>query len=290
MYGPTETTIWSAVSKVERAKAPMIGRAIANTRIYLLDQQLRPVPLGMAGEIYIGGDGLARGYLDRPELTAEKFLPDPFDTEGGQRLYRTGDMGRYRTEGNIEFLGRKDEQVKLHGFRIELGEIEVVLEQHPAVQQSVVIVREDEPGDKRLTGYVVARQDVATEMIADELKGAQLEEWETVWDATYNQSAEPADPRFNIAGWNSSFTGEPIPAPEMAQWVETTLEDVRRLDPKRVLEIGCGTGMILFGLADECAEYWGTDLSRGALAYIERQRAAGRIGRLAHTIAAPRRR
>jgi len=271
MYGPTETTIWSAVSQVERGQTPMIEGPIANTEFYILDREMRLVPMGVVGELYIGGDGLARGYLHRPELTAEKFVPDPFDRESGQRLYRTGDIVRYRADGNIAFLGRKDEQVKIRGFRIELGEIEAALEQHPAVQQSVVVVREDEPGDKRLVGYVVANPDTACERISAELKGAQVEEWEMVWDDTYNQSPEPVDSMFNIAGWNSSYTGEPIPAEEMREWLDETLDDIRRLDPIRVLEIGCGTGMILFGLAGRCAEYWATDFSRGALAYIERQ-------------------
>ncbi len=156
-YGSTEATIWSSTDEFS-GDQPALGRPIANTQMYLLDEQLQPVPLGAKGELYISGDGLARGYLNRPELTAQRFIPNPFSQKPGTRLYKTGDMARFRADGNIEFLGRMDEQVKLRGFRLELGEIEVLLAQHPAVQQTVVIVREDLPGDKRLVAYVVLNQ------------------------------------------------------------------------------------------------------------------------------------
>src|SRR5204863_7392813 len=130
MYGPTETTIWSTVCKVESEYGPIsIGRPLANTQIYLLDESLNPVPPGVAGELYIGGDGLARGYLDRPELTAEKFIHHPYSSDPGARVYRTGDLARYLPSGELEFLGRVDHQVKIRGFRIELGEIEAALSQ-----------------------------------------------------------------------------------------------------------------------------------------------------------------
>jgi amino acid adenylation domain-containing protein len=161
IYGPTETTIdvtsWTCQPESPRQVVP-IGRPIANTQIYLLDPFLQPVPVGIPGELYIGGANLARGYLNRPELTAERFLPHPFSQEPGARLYRTGDLARYLPDGSLEFLGRLDHQVKLRGFRIELGEIEARLSQHPAVHQAVVVAREDVPGDKRLVAYVVLRQ------------------------------------------------------------------------------------------------------------------------------------
>ncbi|XYI02585.1 amino acid adenylation domain-containing protein [Sorangium sp. So ce1128] len=158
MYGPTETTVWSMTHEVREAEGAVpIGRPIANTQVYLLDRRLELVPAGVPGEIYIGGAGVARGYHDRPALTAERFVPDPFARTPGARLYRTGDVARHRPDGALVFLGRSDQQVKLRGHRIELGEIEAALGRHPAVLESAVVVREDETGDRRLVGYVVLR-------------------------------------------------------------------------------------------------------------------------------------
>nr|UTQ11570.1 NRPS [Chromobacterium vaccinii]UTQ11571.1 NRPS [Chromobacterium vaccinii] len=156
-YGPTETTTFATTFRVTLADLGAngipIGRPIANTRIYLLDAQGQPAPVGAVGEIHIGGDGVARGYLNRPELTAERFLRDPFAAEAGARMYKTGDLGRYRADGNIEYLGRNDDQVKLRGFRIELGEIETQLRRCDGVKEAAVLAREDQPGDKRLVAY-----------------------------------------------------------------------------------------------------------------------------------------
>ena len=162
-YGPTENTTFTCCYQIPTSISPdvsvPIGRPIANTQAYILDENLQPVPVGVAGELHIGGAGLARGYLNRPELTQEKFIPNPFSDEPHSRLYKTGDLARYLADGNIEYLGRIDNQVKIRGFRIELGEIETVLSQHGDVQVSCVIAREDTPGDKRLVAYVVAHQD-----------------------------------------------------------------------------------------------------------------------------------
>ncbi len=160
LYGPTEAavdvTFWACKQESGLRTVP-IGRPIANTQIYLLDRRLQPVPVGVPGELYIGGVGVARGYLNRPELTAERFILDPFSAEDGARLYKTGDLARYLPDGNIEYLGRIDHQVKLRGFRIELGEVEAVLQQYAGVRDTVVLLREDGPGDKRLVAYVAAR-------------------------------------------------------------------------------------------------------------------------------------
>ncbi|MEQ8962627.1 MAG: amino acid adenylation domain-containing protein, partial [Coleofasciculus sp. C2-GNP5-27] len=167
MYGPTETTIWSAVHKVESADKPIpIGRPIANTQIYLAHPQqnssdpIRFVPVEEPGELLIGGVGLARGYFNRPDLTDERFIPDPFSPEPGARLYRTGDLARYLPDGTLECLGRLDHQVKIRGFRIELGEIESALYQHPGIRDAVVVARDDSSGEKRLVAYLVSDLDV----------------------------------------------------------------------------------------------------------------------------------
>jgi amino acid adenylation domain-containing protein/non-ribosomal peptide synthase protein (TIGR01720 family) len=159
LYGPTETTIWSTIYRVEYSEGVVsIGKAIANTQLYVLDRHLQPVPIGVPGELYIGGAGLSRGYLNRPELTAEKFISNPFRNHSERRLYKTGDLVRYLPDGNLEYLGRIDYQVKIRGFRIELGEIEAALRQHPTVQEVVVMAREDKPGIKQLVAYIVSNE------------------------------------------------------------------------------------------------------------------------------------
>lgn len=181
MYGPTETTIWSTVCRInDVAGAIPIGRPVDNTQVYIVDERLQPVPVGIPGEMLIGGDGLAVGYLNQPELTNEKFIPNPFAPGSGSRLYRTGDLARYWADGTIECLGRNDQQVKLRGFRIELGEIESVLRTNAAVKDCVVILREDVPGNKQLAAYVSLRSRQTgqpgangasfTAQLADELK------------------------------------------------------------------------------------------------------------------------
>jgi surfactin family lipopeptide synthetase A len=161
VYGPTETTIWSTLSQMRGDSPVTIGRPIGNTEIFILDTLLQPVPIGVAGELHIGGDGLARGYLKRPELTAEKFIRHASSSDRDARLYKTGDLVRYLPDGNIEFLGRIDHQVKIRGFRIELGEIEAVLRQHAAINETVVVAREDTPGEKRVVAYFVATGNAA---------------------------------------------------------------------------------------------------------------------------------
>jgi amino acid adenylation domain-containing protein/thioester reductase-like protein len=283
MYGPTETTIWSAVYKVEPGNSSVpIGRPIANTQIYLLDQYLRrkgdpikPVPIGVPGELYIGGFGLARGYFNQPEITKERFIPNPFTDEPGARLYKTGDLARYLPDGNIEFIERIDHQVKIRGFRIELGEIEAALSKHPAVRETVVLARGDKPGgDKRLVAYVVPEPQPLESRQQLPVTASHVEQtlhWQKIWNSAYSQSCVEQDPTFNISGINNSYTGLPIPAEEMREWVDYTVERILSLRPNRVLEIGCGTGLLLFRLASHCSHYFGTDISAEAVHYIEQQ-------------------
>jgi len=174
-YGPTETTVVASMYPCDPQEEgdPPIGRPIANTRIYILDGERQPVPIGAVGELYIGGVGVARGYRNRPDLTAERFLKDPFSGEPEARMYRTGDLGRWRADGNIEYVGRGDDQVKIRGYRIELGEIETQLRRHPTVNEAVVMAREDRPGEKRLVAYVTAADGgVSADMLRTHLKGA----------------------------------------------------------------------------------------------------------------------
>jgi acyl-coenzyme A synthetase/AMP-(fatty) acid ligase/aryl carrier-like protein len=177
LYGPTETTIWSTLHRLKPGEGPVpIGKPIANTQIYILDDHFEPVPLGAIGELFIGGDGVAHGYLDRSDLTASRFLVDRF--RAGNRMYRTGDLARMLPGGVIEYMGRADAQVKLRGFRIELGEIETILERQPGVRQAVVIVREDSPGDQRLAAYIVATsRDAVTPEVLREALAAKLPDY-----------------------------------------------------------------------------------------------------------------
>jgi len=166
LYGPSEDTTYSTYAGLERTQKSErvpIGNPVSNTRVYVLDERFSPVPVGVAGELYIGGAGLARGYLNQPGLTAERFLPDPFSNTAGERLYRTGDLVRWRRDGALEFMGRTDHQVKIRGFRIEPGEIEAGLKKHAGVQDALVVARADAAGGKRLVGYVVAAEGAVVE-------------------------------------------------------------------------------------------------------------------------------
>jgi amino acid adenylation domain-containing protein len=271
-YGPTEASVCATIAQCADNDAKIsIGRPITNTQVYILDQYLQPVPIGVPGELHIGGAGLARGYLNRPELTTEKFIAHPFSDQPNARLYKTGDKARYLPDGNIEYLGRLDNQVKIRGFRIETGEIEAVLRQHPLVQQSLVIVREDQPGDKRLVAYLVpGLTGQALDQQVQQLQNEYISDWQTLYEQSYSQDQTGIDdPTFNISGWNSSYTKQPIPAAEMLVWVETTVSRILSLAPQRVLEIGCGAGLLLYRVGQKAQEYWGTDYSQSAIEYVD---------------------
>jgi len=271
LYGPTEITVWATLYQVQPGKGLIaIGRPIANTQAYILDVNREPVPIGEPGELHIGGLGLARGYLNRRELTEEKFIPNPFSQDSNSRLYKTGDLARYRTDGNIEYLGRIDHQVKIRGYRIELGEIEATLCQHPEVNQAVVIAREDVMNHKRLVGYIVPDSAIENSLESQDL-AKQTEQWQKIWDEAYIQPDEAQEASFHIGGWNDSYTGKDLDPEQVREWVEHTVERIKALQPNRLLEIGCGTGLLLFRIAPQCQRYYATDLSGEAIRYLERQ-------------------
>ncbi|MEK8020609.1 MAG: amino acid adenylation domain-containing protein [Candidatus Parabeggiatoa sp.] len=289
LYGPTETTVWSTRYPVAASSAltfdsvESIGRPIANTQIYILDHHLQPLPIGVSGELHIGGAGLARGYLNRPDLTTAKFIKNPFSDEPESRLYKTGDLARYLPDGKIEYMGRLDNQVKLRGFRIELGEIEAVLNQHALVQEAVVTSSEEQPGDQRLIAYIVSDLNTELQILDDAIRNSnveQLSQWEHVWDENYNQSTTVQELTFNLAGWRSSYTGLAIPEAEMHEWVDATVNLILSLQPNRVLEIGCGTGLLLSRIAPHCTQYWGTDFSPAVLQQVEQLKQT--VDNLAH--------
>lgn len=262
VYGPTECTVDATVARVaDHPGSPVIGTPIDNVRIYLLDGERCPVPIGVVGEIHIAGAGVGRGYLNRPELTAERFIPDPFTTAG--RLYRTGDLARWRSNGTIEYVGRNDHQIKMRGYRFEPAEIEAHLLDHPGVAEAVVVAREDVPGDKTLTACVVADFSRLKQRHGD--NGCGDPELVSEWKAVHDKRYASADPGPSFVGWNSSYTGEPIPDAQMDDWLSRTVERIRGLAPRRVLEIGCGTGLLVAQLAPRCEVYRATDLSLEAI-------------------------
>ena len=275
LYGPTEASVdvsaWFCVPDKTDDSIP-IGRPIANISLYILDRQLNPVPVGALGELHIGGIGLARGYLNRPDLTAEKFIPNPFGAPGS-RLYKTGDLTRYLSNGDIAYAGRIDHQVKIRGIRIELGEIESLLMQSPDVKEVVVLAREDIPGDKRLVTYVVPERTNQTsdaEGFRSTISGEQVSQWQMLWELTYDKATVP-EAGSNFAGWNSSYTGLSIPEDEMYEWLDNTVRRIGRYQPRSVLEIGCGGGLLVFRVAPLCDRYVCTDFSPGAVSYIQSQ-------------------
>ncbi|MFG2797026.1 amino acid adenylation domain-containing protein [Streptomyces pseudovenezuelae] len=272
LYGPTEMTLCATHHEVRapyeaEARVPL-GRPLAGTRVYVLDERLRPVPPGVTGEVYLAGSGLARGYLGRAGLTAERFTADPWGPPG-ERMYRTGDLGRWNGRWQLEFVGRGDDQVKIRGFRVEPGEVAATLADHPEVSQAEVLMRTGSLGERQLVGYVVphGRRSAAH---VEEGTRQHVAEWRQIYDGMYGGSATPARSGgdafgSDFSGWESSYDGRPIPVAEMREWRERTVERIRALRPRHVLEVGAGNGLILSRLYAECASYWATDFSPRAI-------------------------
>ncbi|MFD3938772.1 amino acid adenylation domain-containing protein [Streptomyces sp. NPDC058611] len=276
--GATEATVWSNYFRIRdidpQWRSIPYGRPIDNARYYVLDDAMEPVPVGVEGDLYIGGDCLCTGYVNRPELTADRFVRDPFGDREGDRLYRTGDRACFFPDGNICFLGRADNQVKLRGFRIELGEIEHTLARHPAVRQAIVTAREDQPGDQRLVAYVVADPGAADGVRE---AGDQVGAWQEVYDQAYLDAAG-AELGEDFTGWTSSYTGKPIPLDEMRAWRDAAVERVLCWSPGRVLELGVGSGLLLARIAGRVESYWGTDFSPSVIGRLRRQVAEAGLG------------
>jgi amino acid adenylation domain-containing protein/non-ribosomal peptide synthase protein (TIGR01720 family) len=272
-YGPTENAVvvsCHVVQKDEELGAAIpIGKPVVRTHVYVVDRYDQRTPIGTPGELCVGGDGLARCYLNEPALTAERFVPDPFSPARG-RMYRTGDRVRFLPTGDLEVLGRVDRQVKIRGFRIEPGEIERALLKHPAVKNAVVLPRDDEGHGKRLAAYVVPQDSEHDPSAWSDTETALTSHWRTLYDEVYG-TANTANPTFDTTGWNRSDSGTAIPAAEMREWVDRTVARITSAAPQRVLEIGCGTGLLLHRIAPAVQSYVASDFSAPVIERLQSQ-------------------
>jgi len=263
-YGPTETTIWATCSAPLSEKRPItVGTPIPGVRALVLDARLNPTPIGVIGELYLCGPALARGYVGRAELTAERFVANPYE-DNGTRMYRTGDLVRWTPEGELDYAGRVDTQIKLRGQRVELGEIENALLSCPQVNQAAAAAHHGKTGT-HLVGYITV--DHTTTAGND---SQHVHRWQQVYDELYGAEVSVADFGMNFQGWNNSYTGDPIPLDEMAEWRSATVDRITALQPQRVLEIGAGSGLVLSQLAPRCQHYVATDMSAMAIDNLAR--------------------
>ncbi|MFD8806077.1 amino acid adenylation domain-containing protein [Streptomyces sp. NPDC059597] len=276
MYGPTETTVWSTAWEVtarDEEAGVLIGEPIDRTQVYVLDENLAPVPLGFPGELCVGGAGVARGYRGDPGQTRLRFPDNPFQPG---TLYRTGDLARFAGPGRLTLLGRNDRQIKLRGHRIELGDVEAALVRHEAVRRAVVVGRGDQ-----LAAYVVRDVARAGEAAAATDQSTALAEWAAAWDRAYEAgpdtadgSSGPADASFNLAGWRNSYDGLPFTDEEMRDWQRSSVQRILSHAPQDVFEIGSGSGLMLFGLAPHCRSYHAVDASAAAVETTRRHLAS----------------
>lgn len=274
-YGPTEAAD-DVTQHVMRQALPLdgrpvpIGKPLPNLQIYVVDKRLNLVPIGVPGEICVGGVGVGEGYWRNDEQTTKCFIKwrSPVDPSAPVVVYRTGDWGRWLADGTLEYIERMDQQVKVRGFRIELGEIEGVLDQHEAVDKCALAIRPDVFGEKQLVGYVVAGM-AEKELAA--LQAEQVELWQALHEKSYSDTLLlDGDPLLNVIGWDSNYDNSPLPAAQMREYIDGTVARAQMLQPTKVLEIGCGTGMIAFQLAQkpEIRSYWGTDISEVAISGV----------------------
>ncbi|OLO98655.1 non-ribosomal peptide synthetase, partial [Mycolicibacterium porcinum] len=263
-YGPTETTIWATCSAPLSADQPVdIGSPIPGVCALVLDRRLNPTPVGVVGELYLAGPALARGYVNRMDLTAERFVANPYGGFG-VRMYRTGDLARWSRSGTLEYFGRADTQVKLRGQRIELGEIENTLLACPEVAQAAATVHQSDLG-AQIVAYVKLDQGTTADSDAE-----VVDDWQHMYDELYDAEGEASSFGQDFRGWASSYTGDAIPIAQMVQWRAATVDRIAGLRPRRVLEIGAGSGLILTQVAPLCERYVGTDMSPVAVAKLAR--------------------
>ena len=264
-YGPSEMTVWSTTGRFSPGQSiAHIGTPIRQCACHVLDAAGMPVAPGESGELHIAGVGIARGYLGRPEATAERFVPNPFSPQLSPRMFRSGDRVRLLADGNLEFIGRVDRQLKVRGHRVEPEEIERCLATHPVVSGAAV-----EPqawtGGARLVAYVTVD---AAHLGGRTLAASAVTQWREVFDRAYGEGPSREDPFSDFTGWHSSFTRAPIPAESMQDWVDATVTRIRSFKPRRVLEIGCGAGLLLSRLVSGCERYVATDISQQAIARL----------------------
>ncbi|MGE0783283.1 amino acid adenylation domain-containing protein, partial [Mycolicibacterium sp.] len=267
LYGTTETTVHASFGEivaadVDRDVSP-VGVPLANLAFFVLDRWLRPVPAGVVGDLYVAGHGVGVGYWRRSGLTASRFLACPFG-EPGRRMYRTGDLVSWSADGELHYVGRADDQVKIRGYRIELGEVETALLALPQVTQAVATVHDGDAGSS-LVAYVTLDQGGV-----DGVDVQVVDDWQHMYDDLYGSGDTAAPLGMDFRGWNSSFTGAPLPLDEMREWRGATVAQILALRPRRVLEIGAGSGLILAEVAPHCDRYIATDVSAAAVAGLTR--------------------
>ncbi len=263
MYGITETTVHVTHCEITEAhmgnKHSIIGKKLDDLTLYILDKNKNILPIGIPGEIWVGGAGVARGYYNRSKLTEERFCPLEYGSQLTQnKFYKTGDIGMYLPCGSIAFIGRQDYQVKIRGFRIEIAEIEYAIKSYPGIREAVVSTMLDKYGNANLLAYYTEKETVANS-----------DQWKEVFDQTYKNSNKIIDKKFNISGWNSLYDGKPIPSEQMSEWLDNTVEQICQGENQNIVELGCGTGLIVNKLVNYAKCYLGLDISQVAIEMLK---------------------
>ncbi|MFE5241544.1 MULTISPECIES: non-ribosomal peptide synthetase [unclassified Streptomyces] len=259
LYGPTETTIWSTRAVLRQGDSVTgIGRPLSNTRLFVVNADGRQAPMGIPGELCIGGAGLALGYLGRPDLTAQRFV----EVEG-LPVYRTGDLARWRSDGNLEYLGRLDDQVKIRGHRVEPGEVDAVARACPGVQDACTLAVTTSAGEEQMVTFVTPGE-------SPDRAGDTTGDWRAIWENAYAEGEPAEEDDLNLKGWRSSYSKQPLPEAEMRDWVTQTVDRIAATGARTFAEIGCGTGLLLLRLAPSADRYLGIDFSAEATGHVKR--------------------